>query len=898
MIRRHSRSEILRCKFFASEPYPGTVWRKVLLDRLSRDPPYRLVVIQAPAGHGKSTLMQQARTISQRTGVACGWLSFDEADNDTARFWIHMKALVHFASGHTPPGAAVRGVSGARLIQALSNELAAHAGHVRLFFDEFQSIFDEEIISAFWHFLDAMPANVTVFVGTRAIPDLGLARYVVNNEALVLNADDLRFSAEETGAFFRTQDGPVMTGNDVMRIHRQTDGWPAALHLFRLTLGTSGARTALDQAASYKSRELADYLAQNVLRNQPADIRQFMRVTSLLRHLTAPLCDLLTGRDDSQKTLLWLERSGLFLRCLDAESCWFRYHTLFSSHLAADLGRDDPDLVVQVHRRAAEWFHQEGLHEEALHHAVTAREYRFAADIMAVWSEQLIIAGHLGTLERWADELPPEEVSTRPDLAIRIAWAFVFLRRHEKLRALLPVIENASCHGIDSTVIRSMLAFVVDDIPRAFDLAEHAPAHEAADGSFASFELGAATNVRSYRALASGDMDAAKDLLLQAHSHNLRGNAAFSAGYSDAIKGVSLLLEGRLKEALAHYRTALPDDHRVMDRSLGTAALASCYVHALYEAGDLDAAAALFVQYRDLICDGVLLDFLALGYTTMVRLHDARGERDAAEQVLLAAEQIGYNAGWKRLLHVAAMERARRLLQSGDICGARKAARRARALPLPALPPGWSVLSEMIEGEVIGHIRIAIHRGKTRYALRLLGPQITEAERKHRIYRLIKLLVLEALAHHASGHANLARRQLLRALQLAAPGGFVRLFADEGERLFDLLGSDTAAFGRRSRTELQPGSVAALVSRLVPASDPSRSAERPRSESGLIEPLTDREKKVLAYVAEGASNGEVAKRIFVSENTVKFHLKNIYSKLSVANRMQAITAARQHALLP
>src|SRR5690606_24967714 len=133
------------------------------------------------------------------------------------------------------------------------------------------------LLSAFRHFLDAMPANVTVYVGTRAIPDLDLPRRVVNNDALVLNADDLRFTAEETGDFFRVQTGPSLTGDDLMRIHRQTDGWPAALHLFRLTLGTSAARTALDQAAPYRSRELADYLAQSVLRSQPPDIQHFMR---------------------------------------------------------------------------------------------------------------------------------------------------------------------------------------------------------------------------------------------------------------------------------------------------------------------------------------------------------------------------------------------------------------------------------------------------------------------------------------------------------------------------------------------------------------------------------------------------------------------------------------------
>jgi LuxR family maltose regulon positive regulatory protein len=893
-----SRSEILRYKFIAPTPYPGAVWRSTLLERLLREPAYRLVLIQAPAGHGKSTLLQQARTVSLRNDVDCGWLSFDEADNDSTRFWTHVQAVVNQATGQPAPAGTIHGSSGPRQIHSLSNKLAARDRHVRLFFDEFQAVIDEELVAAFRDLLDAMPTNVTVYIGTRAMPDLGMARRIVNNEAVVLHADDLRFSTEETSEFFRHSSGAPLTGEELVRIHRQTDGWPAALQLFRLSLGTSAARAALDEAAPYKSRELADYLAQTVLRSQPPDIQHFMRVTSVLKHLTAPLCDMLTGRSDSQKVLPFLERSGLFLRCLDPDTCWFRYHTVFSSHLADELRRDNPQLVGRVHRLAAEWFQQEGLQEEAFYHAVAAGEFPLAADIMTAWSERLIVAGHLSTVERWADELPPDLIARRPDLAVRIAWAFVFLRRHDKLRALLPALESSSEHGVDSTVVRSMLAVVVDDMQRAFELAEHAPAHRTADdGSFAAFELGAATNARSYRALAAGDIVEAHDLLLQAHSFNLRGNAAFSEGYSGAIKGVSLLLEGRLQDALTHYNTALPDHLRAMEQSLGAAALAACYVHALYEAGDLDTAALLFQQYRDLISGGVLLDFLALGYTTMVRLHDARGEFDAAEQMLLDAEQIGHTAGWSRLLRIAAMERARRLLISGNIRGARKASRRARSFPLLNLPQGWNVLSEIVEGDVIGRIRIAVHRGQTRYALVMLEPQIAEAERKRRTYRLIKLLVLEALAYHGSGRTNFARRRLLNALQLAAPGAYVRLFADEGERLLDLLGDDPAAYGC-SADSPEPGSVAALVSRLVGTSTPGSARIAPPGAAQLLEPLTEREKNVLAYLVDGASNGEVAKRIFVSENTVKFHLKNIYSKLSVSNRMQAITAARQLSLLP
>ncbi|MFP5307531.1 MAG: LuxR C-terminal-related transcriptional regulator [Gammaproteobacteria bacterium] len=896
-------SEVFAHKFFAPPVYPGTVPREALLGRVFRDPPYGVVVVQAPAGHGKSTLLQQAKSASEASGALTGWLSFDEADNDMRRFSAHLQALVAELAPLPQPAAGAPALR-QRLSDWVASRLAQLDGPVRLFLDEFQALSSRSVLNTFRELLDRISDNVTLFIGSRAMPEIGLARLVVNNQALVLRADELRFSPQEAEQFFSQARELSVSRDELDTIYRQTEGWPAALQLFRLSLASPSVRRSLVDLQASRPRELAEYLADNVLTLQTPRIQEFLRRTSVLTRLSAGLCDHVTGWQDSQSILLFLERSGLFLRCLDSDLCWFRYHTLFSSFLAEQARGEPGDQLADVHRRAAGWFEDHGMYEDAVHHAVAAQDYVLAADTMNTWADRLVADAELTTIERWSDALPLERIAERPQLAVKIAWALIFLRRHHKLRPILATLEGRD-DAPDTEVIHSMLALVVDDIPRAFEIVQRIPIENQRPEGFRAFELGAAANASGFRALCAGDYETAREHLALARTYSQRGDAAFSGGYTAAVAGMNLVMQGRLQEALERYRSGLAEQRLDLEKSFASASLVACYVHALYDANELDTAEAMFRQFHDVISDGVLLDFLAQGYVAMLRIQDASGNSPRGEEVLAEAEDVAHSADWPRLTRIMAWERVRRALLAGDSTRAQVIASRIPRQPEFVLPEGSTIYSEITEGDAIGTIRLALHSGRADAAAVQLSDEIALAQRKGRVYRLIKLLVLDALVQHARGNDNHAQRSLRRALQLAEPGGFVRLFLDEGKGVLPLLRSEYAALNADSSEagaagEAPQAALRAFVARLLEAAgEQAVVATRIPGDTGFqpLEPLTDREKEILVYLANGVSNKEMARRVFVSENTIKFHLKNIYSKLGVGSRLQAINAARQMGLL-
>lgn len=894
-------SEVFAHKFFAPPVYPGTIRREQLLGRVLREPPYGVVVVQAPAGHGKSTLLQQAKSASEASGALTGWLSFDEADNDMRRFSAHMQALI----GELAPLADEPGEAPAvrrRLSDWVASRLVQLGRPVHLFLDEFQTLSNRGVLGTFRDLLDRIPEAVTLFIGTRAMPEVGLARLVVNNQALVLRADDLRFSQQEAEQFFSLARELSVSRDELETMYAQTEGWPAALQLFRLSLASPSVRRALGDLKGSRPRELAEYLADNVLSLQTPRIQEFLRRTSVLTRLSAGLCDYVTGWQDSQSILLFLERSGLFLRCLDSDLCWFRYHTLFSSFLAEQLRSEPGGNLSEVHRRAAEWFEQHDMYEDAVQHAIAAQDYGFATDIMSVWAGRLIADAELTTMERWSDALPLDEIARRPELAVKIAWALIFLRRHHKLRPILATLEHQPADGPDTEVIRSMLALVMDDIPQAFEIIERIPIVDQSPEGFRAFEIGAAANASGFRALCAGDYETAREHLALARTYSMRGDAAFSGGYTVAVAGMNLIMQGRLGEALERYRSGLAEQHLDLEKSFASAPLVACYVNALYESNDLDMAEAMFRQFHDVISDGVLLDFLAQGYVAMVRIQDARGNAARAEEVLAEAEDIAHAAGWPRLSRILAWERVHSALLAGEISRAQAIASRIPRQPEFRLPDGASIYSDATEGDAIGAIRLALHSGQLDIAATRLADEIALAQRHERVYRLIKLLVLDALLQRRRGNDNHAHRSLRRALQLAEPGGFVRLFLDEGKDVRPLLREEYAALGSEVQTggEGVTEALRGFVARLLEAAgEQAVVATRVPGDTGFqpLEALTEREREILVFLANGVSNKEMARRVFVSENTIKFHLKNIYSKLGVGSRLQAINAARQMGLL-
>jgi LuxR family maltose regulon positive regulatory protein len=878
----------------------GGINRDDLLTRIFGGVQSRVFLFQGPAGHGKTTLMQQVMLGCRSRGWLTAWLQMDEADNDMRRLSMHLQALLHEleeAGAHAPerPGQEEVGSRADWFIARLLD----FGSPVALFLDDFQAVTGRNVLSFFKDLLDHLPEHVRIFISSRSVPDIGLARQVVNGQALVLRADDLRFSPDEVREFFADAKDLAISEAELDAIYRKTEGWPAALQLFRLSLASPNVRRALGELGNHRPRELAEYLADNVLALQAPDIKDFLLKTAVLTRLSGPLCDAVLGREGSHAMLQKLERSGLFLRSLDTDHRWFKYHALFSEFLAEQLREELAGVAPEVHRRAAEWFREHGAFEEAAHHAVAAGNYAMAADVLDTWSSRLVALGHLVTVEHWYELLPLDEVEKRPDLVIKVAWALAFLRRHQKLKPILAILRRIR-HGdhaltTSSDTVLSMIAIIQDDLVGARDIVRNIEVRGQSPSGFHAMELGAAANLCGYLAITTGDLESGREYLALARTYGEHAESGFSLGYSISTFGINLMIQGLLPEALERFRLAAAEPWMRLDESVASAVLAAGYVQALYEADELDAAEALFEQSRESIANAALLDYVAIAYTSMARIHDIRGRPGQAQEVLDEAETIGHTSLWPRLVRHVAWERVRRALVRGELDRASAIASRIEPDDRD-LPAEWIQLAEDSEGELIGQLRLALHRGRSDDAARPMASAMAAAQKQNRVRRQIKLLILDALLQQRRGGENAAHRNLVRALSLAAPGGYIRVFLDEGPDAMSLLKRVyETSFATSADAESQP--LKGFLERVLDAAGADLGSSRGHADFQALEPLTEREKKILILLANGVSNEEMASRIFVSKNTVKFHLKNIYSKLAVNSRLQAINAARSMGLI-
>jgi LuxR family transcriptional regulator, maltose regulon positive regulatory protein len=879
---------VLSYKLVAPAPAAGAVRRNEILERVAANPNVNLIVLQAPAGHGKSTTLQQLKDAADSNGWRTAWLTLDGGDNDPRRFFLHFQALLQRIAGPASGPLPERDVASLpNRADWLMETLATLEGPAALFLDEFQTVTDRSVLSFFRSVFEGGLPHLRVFMGSRTLPDIGLARLVVGNRALVLHGDNLRFSPQEVERFFAVAANLGVDLDEIDAIYRRTEGWPAALQLFRLTLGSPHVRRSLDSEADWAPRELTEYLAENVLALQSPRIQHFLLHTAELTRLHPSLCDSVLDCNDSQEVLLHLERSGMFLRCVDPRGSWYKYHTLFSSILANQQRAAEGAAVDAIHGRAARWYMERRLFEETVHHATVCRDWPLAADALNVWSSDLVANAQLRTLETWSERIPFEHIVARLDLAIKCAYALIFLRRRQRARPLLNFLQQHAGTGsvletTDPNIILSIEAVSSDDIPRAFRMSEAVPLHRVEARGFAAFELGAAANLRGYCALAAQEYESARQYLDLAAQHNGHVAASFSHGYTVAVGAVSMLLMGSLRGCLERFRQELTV-HPVIDKSLASAALLSCYVWALYEADELDTAEQLFRQHHDIISDSTLTDFLTVAFLSAARVQDARGRGAKAEALLEEAEAVGRNSGWTRLVDAVKWERVRRALLRGAVDIAGKIAAGAsydRRMPLE-----WISFASDVEDREFGEIRLALARNELDRAAEQI--QVELKRQRGRVLRQIRLQLLSAIHAMRAGDAAAQKRHLSVALRLARQGGFIRAVLDEGEPVLQML---------RERYPTAPEPEREFIQSLLRASGSDLSQLSGASQVAL-QPLTEREREMLVLLANGTSNKDMANRLFVSENTVKFHLKNIYAKLSVASRVQAISAARRMGII-
>ena len=906
---------LLATKLHVPRPQPGYVPRPRLVQALSQGLARGRVLVCAPAGFGKTSLLADW---ARGGGRPVAWLGLDAGDNDPARFWRYVVAALDRAQ----PGIADRlgpllGPPAPRsfegLVTALINELAAQPGRdeVLLVLDDYHLVDAGPVHESVAFLLENLPPGLLLVVSGRADPPLPLARLRARGQLAELRAAELRFTTEEAAALLGAAAGPVLPDAAVVALTARTEGWAAGLQLAALSLRGRTDPAGFVAAFSGSHRFVLDYLADEVLDGQPGPVRAFLLETSVLERLSGELCDSVTDRADSQAMLEEVERAGLFLVPLDEVRGWWRYHHLFADLLRSRLRQEQPARVAALHRAAAAWHEGQNLADDAVRHALAAGNPVWAAQLIERYFDAVFLPGERTTIRRWLAALPTELVGSRPRLCL--AQMCVMLDDGDTRAAGIAVeaAQRASAvatgESFEPSVGRSAsllanvaaaiaagrawLAYLGGDADATVALATEARSKlgdaDSLLNAFCQLELAVADRLRGRLDDAERGFAASVTSLVAAGA---RGLAAAVCGYLTEIQ----MCKGRLDAVLATCQLALkittpPGEPPSPAAGIAYVAMADVY----YQRGDLDAA----LQY---VTEGIrrlrpvnYTGPLAGGLVTLAWIRQANGDTAGALDAIHEAEQLAPSADVADLANPVPAQRARLLVVQGNTDAA---ARWTQQRSLGADDrPGYSQ-----EREYLVLARVLLAQDRLGPARTLLDWLLTQAAAEGRVGSAIEIRALQALAHEASGDGAAAVAALAEALTLACPQGYVRVFADEGAAMRALLTRLSAARKdqRAPARDIDPDYLAGLLRACgqAGAAPPSRRAAA--ALPGMAEPLTDREAEVLRLLAAGRSNQRIAHELVVALNTVKKHVTHVLGKLGAANRTEAVARARQLGLIP
>ena len=919
------RDVLLATKLNVPGLRPDLVPRPRLAQRLDEGQGRGLVLACAPAGYGKTVLL--AGWV-RRGRHPVAWLSLDAGDNDPARFWRHAVA----ALDRVRPGISERvgpllepppPPSFEPLVTALINEVAGQPDAdepLLLVLDDYHVISSPLVHSSLGFLLEHRPPGLHLALTSRSDPPLALARLRARGQLAELRAADLRFTPEEAAALLQ-QVAAVPGGARASAplpeavaaaLAARTEGWAAGLQLAGLSLRGHNDVDGFVAAFTGSHRYVLDYLAEEVLEQQPGLVRAFLLETSVLERLSGQLCDAVTGRPGSQALLEQAERAGLFVVPLDEVRGWWRYHHLFADLLRARLQQEQPGRAPQLHRNAAAWYAERGLADDAIRHAVAAGEMTWAARLIERHYDAIFQQGESTTIQGWISALPAELARSSPRLLLAQAWMALVGGDVEAAGAPLDAAERALADAANEPFEPSVgrVASLLANVPAAIGLARAylAVLHGDAEGTAASAS-------RALAALGEGEwvlhsvglwMLAIAEWVSGRLEDAERGFAAGVAGWRAAGQrplaawacydlGRVQRAQGRLDAPLATYRQVLeiaaPPGRAAMPAAgIGYVGIAEV----AYQRNELDVA-------HRLVTEGIPLcrqlnwktQPLAAGLVTLAWIRQANGDPGGAREAMAEAEPIAPSPSLANLFNPIPAQRARLLLAQGDIAAA------ARWAQENGLRTDDEPMYEK-EREHLVLARILLAQDQPADALALLDRLQAAAAAQDRVGSLIEIGALRALALAAAGEENAAVDALAEALTLACPQGHVRVFADEGPPMAALLARLIAAQRSGGTVAEVPLGCLARLRRALGAQDivPDAGRGGVTAVPGLVEPLTSRELEVLTMLAAGRSNQAIASQLVVTLDTVKKHVSHVLGKLGAANRTEAVARARELSLIP
>ncbi len=892
---------LVATKLHAPRLRQGLIGRRSLIDRLMRGGRARLTLISAPAGFGKTTLLTELVAGSKEAGRALAWISLDRADNELVSFWANVVAALRTAV----PGIGEPFLSlvqsgqeiGEPALATLLNELGEASTDIDLVLDDYHAIDRPEIATGMTYLLDHLPPNVRLVIGTRSDPALPLSRLRARGELVELRAADLRFTPDEATAYLNDARGLNLTKENVATLLQRTEGWIAALQLAALSMERREDVTEFIASFAGNDRYIVDYLVDEVLQRQTDDVRRFLSRTCFLERLSGPLCDAVTGGSGGAAMLDSLERANLFVVPLDARREWYRYHHLFADVLQSHFLEDQRDEGPTLHRRASDWFDAHDAPADAIRHALAANDVERAADLIERTIPTLSRNRQESTFRAWLEELPDELVRRRPVLGIGMVGALVTVGALDGIEDRLRDAENAvaAVNAGDLTAVvdrsqlaavpgaielyRAALAQVHGDIPAVIAHAERsidlAPPDEHFGRAGAQGFLGIAYWTR-------GELDVAERAWIASREGLRRaGRIADVLGTSIALANINVTL-GRLRAAARILEDVLElgFSQRVAPRGTADVLAGLGELHRL--SGDFDLASQHLVKSEELGNYGGLVQHPYRWRVAMAHLRQAEGDYEGALDLLDEAERVLVGDFFPNVRPIPAM-RAGILIRVGRLA---EASRWQTDVSVGAKDE----LTYLREFEHITLARLLVAEGRVdgpAGGLALLDRLLEAAEGGGRMGSVIEISILQALALRQSGDAGSALRPLGRALELAAPEGFVAVFLEEGAPMAALLKA-------AAKQEISPAYARSLLAAFE--TDDSGRGSAARS-ADLLEPLSDRELDVLRLLRSDLDGPAIARELGVSLNTVRTHTKNIYEKLDVNNRRAAVRRAEELDLL-
>jgi LuxR family maltose regulon positive regulatory protein len=897
---------LLETKLYVPRLRRGLVPRPRLSERLDRGAASKLMLVSAPAGFGKTTLLTEwlagpAGPASERLAA---WLSLDRGDNDPASFWTYVIAALRTA-------AAGVGESALALLQAsapppietvltvLLNDLGALAGEIVLVLDDYHVIDAREVQDEMAFLLDHLPPGLHVVIASRADPALPLARLRARGELVEIRAAELRFTPDEAAAYLNEIMGLQLTARDVAALEGRTEGWIAALQLAALSMQGRDDAAGFIAGFAGDDRYVVDYLAEEVLQRQPDPVQAFLLQTSILGRLSGPLCDAVTGQGGGKAMLEALDRGNLFLVPLDDRRRWYRYHHLFADVLHARLLDEQPGQVPGLHRLASAWYGKNGEPSAAIGHALAAKDFGRAADLAELAVSVMSRTRQEATVHGWLKMIPDEVVSVRPVLSVAFAWVLLSAGEIDGVEDRLRDAERWLDAGAGSSA--SSAEMVVANEEEYRRLPGTIETYRAALALARGEPLGAIRHARRALDLAPEDEHRWRASASGLMAIAFWGSGDLEAAYSAWAECAAGLRRAGHNADIFGCAIAMADIRLVQGR-LGAAM--RTYEQALQRAPEQS---------------GPVLRGTADMYVGMSEVHCERDDLPAATQQLLHSQELGDHVGLPQNRYRWRVAMARIRQAEGDLGGALDLLNEAERLymgdmfpnvrPVPALKArvwiaqgrlgealGWAReqglsadddLSYLREFEHITLARMLLARSQgeraersVHEAIRLLERLLLAAEDGGRTGRVIEILVLQALTHARLGDIPAALGCLERAVTLAEPEGYVRVFADEGLPLASLL-----------RALAKQGTAGNYVRRLLAAV--SENGHDGPVRQALIDPLSERELDVLRLLGSELDGPAIARELMLSLNTVRTHTKHIYAKLAVTNRRAAVRRAAE-----